>query len=379
MDLIARYRSLEKPRVVGIMSGTSADAVDAALVEMGESPRLLNFISMPMPPKVRERLQDIFTDRGSPSEITQMHWLRGELFAQAAMQVMGEEKADLIASHGQTICHLPRSGDYLGYQVRGTLQIGEAAVIAERTGCLTVADFRPQDLAAGGQGAPLVPFADYLLFHNDAVDRIALNIGGMANITVIPAEGEITACDTGPGNALSDALMFLSTGAYYDRDGAVAAQGQVIPELLDELLQHPYLSLPAPKSTGREIFGRDLAAGMLGRMLAPGTALADLVRTALAFTARSIALHAERYTSGETEMFAAGGGVENPVLWKELRLALPERISLRRLEELGVPAQARECLAFALLGHEALSGKPANVPAATGARRRVILGKIVQP
>ncbi|MDO5296596.1 MAG: anhydro-N-acetylmuramic acid kinase [bacterium] len=374
MDLITRYRSLPKPRVVGIMSGTSADAIDAALVEMGEHPVLINFISLPMPERVRQRLQDIFTDHGSPSEITKMHWLLGELFAQAALQVMGEQKADLIASHGQTVCHLPYGEEYLGFQVRGTLQIGEAALIAERTGCLTVGDFRPQDLAAGGQGAPLVPYADYLLFHDGRSDRIALNIGGMANITVIPAKGDIIACDTGPGNALSDALMYLTAGSYYDKDGAVAAQGKVIPELLADLMHHPYLALPAPKSTGREEFGRELAASMLPR----GTA-SDLVRTALAFTAKSIARHAERYTAGKVEMYAAGGGVDNPVLWQELLSALPSRIKLHRLEELGIPAQARECVAFALLGHEALGGRPANVPAATGASRRVILGKIVQP
>ena len=373
MNLISRYRELKAPKVVGLMSGTSADAIDAALVQLGAECRLLKFTSTPLPPQVRERLLDIFADKATPSEITQMHWLLGELFAQAALSVM-DEGADLIASHGQTICHLPHSAEYLGFPVRGTLQIGEAAVIAERTGCLTVSDFRPQDLAAGGQGAPLVPYADSLLFHSPDVDRVALNIGGMANITVIPAQGEVVACDTGPGNSLSDALTFKASGAFYDANGALASQGKVLDDVLEELMRHPYLALVAPKSTGREEFGRALAESLWER----GSAC-DLVRTALAFTAQSISLHVERLTQGQVEVLAAGGGVENPVLWRELQERLPQRASLRRLEEVGVPAQARECVAFAILGHEALRGMPANVPGATGATRKVMLGKITQP
>ena len=373
-NLLQRYLTLEHPRVVGLMSGTSADAIDAALVEMGAEPKLLRFVSLPLPAPVRLRLQDIFADRGTPSDLTQMHWLLGELFAQAALEAMGEEGADLIASHGQTVCHLPNASDYLGYAVRGTLQIGEGAVIAERTGCLTVCDFRPQDLAVGGQGAPLVPYTDYLLFHSPEADRITLNIGGMSNITVIPAQGEVVACDTGPGNALSDALTCMATGQFYDENGALAAQGKVLPELLSELMTHPYLALPAPKSTGREVFGRPLAEKLRGR-----GEMNDLIRTAVAFTAQSIAVHVERYAPGLVDLLAAGGGVENPVLWRELQQRLPARVRLRRLEELGVPAQARECLAFALLGHEAVLGRPANLPGATGAKRRVVLGKLVIP
>lgn len=372
-DLLTRYRALETPRVVGLMSGTSADAIDAALVEMGPRPRLLDFRSHPLPAEVRRRLQEVFEDRGSPREILRLHWLLGELFARAALSVM-EPGADLVASHGQTIAHLPQAEDFCGESVRGTLQIGEGAVIARRTGCLTVCDFRPADLAAGGQGAPLVPHADALLFRDPHVDRLALNLGGMANLTWIPSHGEVEACDTGPGNALLDALAWRATGRPCDEGGGLAARGQVLPEILAELMAHPYLSRPAPKSTGREEFGRALADRLWGRGNPE-----DLLRTAAAFTAASVMLHVQRYLRGEAQILVGGGGVENPVLMVELSRRLPEGVRLLRMEEVGLPAQAREAVAFAILGHETAHFRPANVPRATGASCPVVLGRILVP
>ena len=373
-DLLGRYRALEAPRVVGLMSGTSADAIDAALVEVGERPRLLEFRSHPLPDEVRARLHEVFDDRGTPRELTRLHWLLGELFARAALSVM-DSGADLVASHGQTVAHLPEAEEFCGESVRGTLQLGEAAVLARRTGCLVACDFRPADMVAGGQGAPLVPFADARLFHDPSRDRIALNLGGMANLTWIPARGEVEACDTGPGNALMDALALRATGQACDEGGRLAVRGRVLPEVLDELMAHPYLSRPAPKSTGREEFGRPVAERLWGRGSAE-----DLLRTAAAFTAASVALHVERYRSGRpVELLAAGGGVENPVLMEELRARLPAGVTLRRMDELGIPAQAREAMAFALLGHETAHGRPSNVPRATGASGPVVLGKLVFP
>lgn len=365
--MLARYRSLEAPRVVGLMSGTSIDAIDAALVEIAPAGvRLLDFRSHPLPDPVRARLHEVMDDRGTPRELTRLHWLLGELFARAALSVM---PADLVASHGQTVAHLPDDGEE-----RGTLQIGEGSVIAQRTGCLTVCDFRPADMAAGGQGAPLLPYLDARLLHDGSVDRIALNLGGMANLTWVPARGEVEACDTGPGNALMDALAERAVGAPCDVGGRMAARGSVIPELLDELMAHPFLAKPLPKSTGREEFGRPLADRLWGRASAE-----DLMRTAAAFTAASVALHVARSLRGPAELFVAGGGVENPVLMAELAARLPSSVAVRRFDDLGIPAQAREAVGFALMGHETALGRPSNVPRATGASRPVVLGKIVYP
>jgi len=372
-DALLNYRALKTPRVVGLMSGTSADAIDAALVEMGPRARLLDFRSHPLPEEVRRRLHEVFEDRGSPREILRLHWLLGELFARAALSVM-ESGADLVASHGQTIAHLPEFEDFCGEQVRGTFQIGEGAVIARRTGCLTVCDFRPADLAAGGQGAPLVPYADALLFRSPHLDRLALNLGGMANLTWIPSHGEVEACDTGPGNALMDALACQATGQACDRGGVLAARGRVLPELLADLLAHPFLARPAPKSTGREDFGRKLAERLWDR-----GSPEDLLRTAAAFTAASVMMHVQRFLRGEAEILVGGGGVENPVLMQELRDRMPAGVHLLRMEEVGVPAQAREAMAFAMLGHETAHGRPSNVPRATGASSSVVLGRILMP
>lgn len=358
--------------MVGLMSGTSVDAIDAALVEIGPAGvRLLDFRSHPLPEAVRERLHEVMDDRGTPRELTRLHFLLGELFAQAALSVM---PADLVASHGQTVAHLPDPEPFCGHPVRGTLQLGEGSVLAQRTGCLTVCDFRPADLVAGGQGAPLLPFLDAVLLRHPTRDRIALNLGGMANLTWVPAEGEVEACDTGPGNVLMDALAERALGLPCDLGGELAARGTVVPELLAELMAHPFLAKPAPKSTGREEFGRPLAEQLWGRAPAP-----DLMRTAVAFTAASVALHVARALSGPAELFAAGGGVENPVLMAELAARLPQGVTLRRFDELGIPAQAREAVGFALMGHETALGRPSNVPRATGARRPVVLGKLVYP
>ncbi|MBQ7503398.1 anhydro-N-acetylmuramic acid kinase [bacterium] len=387
MDLLERYRSLENPRIIGLMSGTSVDAIDAALVEIKPKLRLLRLASLDLPDKVRRRLHDFFKNKADTADLLKMHWLFGDLLARAAQKAMGEPgtegyiKADLIASHGQTVFHLPQEEDYLGFKVRGTLQLGEGAVIAEKTQCLTVCDFRPQDLASGGQGAPLVPFVDKTVFYSPDCDRIALNIGGMANITWIPKDRNALclACDTGPGNVLMDRLAEIYLHESCDRDGALAMRGKVIEELLAELMQHPFLRKSWPKSTGREEFGEEMAEGLYERALANGWPIEDLMRTLAAFTAASISMHIKSAAKGKVEIVTGGGGVNNKAVMLELRRCMGEQAEFLSMESLGVPAQAREAMAFAVLGHCCAMGVPCNLPSATGAGRDCVLGKIVLP
>lgn len=367
---VSHYCSLTQPLVVGLISGTSADGIDAVLVRFERDRpgvEVLAFESHPYPAEVRQQLFDFFEDKGTIRQMAVLNTRLGDLFAEAALSVMGPRGADLIASHGQTIAHLP--------EAETTLQLAESARIAKKTGILTVADFRPADMAEGGQGAPLVPFFDRWLLHSDQVDRVALNIGGIANITWIPRHGEVFGCDTGPGNSLSDALVELHSGASFDAGGQLARQGKVLPELLQELLAMPYFHQAGQKSTGRELFGRPLARQLWGR-----GEPADLVRTACALTAESVWRHVQPLLNGSpVELVMAGGGTENPVLLEELQARLPAQAKLRRFEDFGVPAGAREAVAFALLGHRAVHAQAGSVPGATGARRPSVLGKLVLP
>ncbi len=378
-------------KIVGLMSGTSADGVDAALVEVagdGALPeiRLLEFVFTPYAKGLRREVLDLCDpDRGSVDRICRMHAVLGEWFARAAQAVCREaglpmSEVDLIGSHGQTVHHLPEPVEAFGAEVRSTLQRGDPSVIAERTGVATVADFRSRDMAAGGQGAPLVPLLDYLLFRSGRVGRAMLNIGGIANLTVLPAgcgpEG-VSAFDTGPGNMAIDALTERVTeGAKrYDAGGALAASGRVSDGLIRRLMQHPFLEAPPPKSTGREAFGREWVEEMLGWDLSGP----DLVRTATAFTAQSIAMALERFVfpfCQVEEVVASGGGTENPVLMAMLREALPG-VRVIGVEALGIPSEAKEAVAFAVLAHETLAGRPGNLPRATGASHPVVLGAIV--
>lgn len=369
--MIDRYRALARPRVIGMISGTSADGIDAALVEFEGAdprPRFLRFTCTPYPPQVREQVFALMENRATVRDVARMNVLLGQLFAQAARTV-GE--ADLVASHGQTISHVPEKVDFCGYPVRATLQIAEAAEIAAALGVPVVSDFRAPDMAVGGQAAPLVPFADAAILRSDSLDRVALNIGGIANFTFIPRQGEIQACDTGPGNCLMDALAERALGQPCDARGAFGATGTVQRELLEEMLQHPYFQLTGPRSTGREEFGRPLLDRYFGRCEPR-----DLMRTAAAFTAESIVRALRGYLDGPAELVAAGGGVENETLMEELRARLPQGVTLRRYDEFGVPAEAREAVAFAVLGHQTMHGRPTGVPGATGASRSVVQGKI---
>ncbi|MBN9416613.1 MAG: anhydro-N-acetylmuramic acid kinase [Candidatus Eremiobacteraeota bacterium] len=369
--MIEAYRQLAGPRVLGMISGTSADAIDAALVQIeGRSMRLLRFASRPYPPETRELIFALMEDRATVRQLSRAHFLIGELFADVALAVLEGEKVDLIGSHGQTVAHLP-------YETPpSTLQIGEAAIIAEKTGTLVVSDFRTADLALGGQAAPLVPYFDSWLLRSPEVDRAAINIGGMANVSWVPRVGDVRGWDSGPGNVVSDALAERYLGQPADFDGKFAAGGRVVPEILAQMLLHPYFSGTGPKSTGREDFGRDFIEPYLTQAQP-----ADLMRTALALTAETLLNSMRPLIQGPFEMVVGGGGYHNPVLMQELRdraAGLP----LQRLvgfEEFGITADAREACAFALMAHETLHGRPSSVATVTGARRPAILGKISFP
>lgn len=369
--MIVGYRQLTAPRVLGMISGTSADAIDAALVQIeGNSMRLLRFASRPYPPETRELIFALMEDRASVRQLSRAHFLVGELFADVAVTLLEGERVDLIGSHGQTVAHLP-------YETPpSTLQIGEAAVIAEKTGALVVSDFRTADLAQGGQAAPLVPFFDSWLLRSETVDRAAINIGGMANVSWVPRTGDVRGWDSGPGNVVSDALAERFLGQPADFDGKMSAQGQVIPEILAEMLAHPYFAATGPKSTGREDFGRDFIEPFLERAQP-----ADLMRTALALTAETLLNSMRPVIHGPFEMVVGGGGYHNPTLMQELRQRAAD-LPLQRLvgfEEFGITADAREACAFALMAHETLHGRPSSLATVTGARRSAVLGKISFP
>ncbi|MBM3279666.1 MAG: anhydro-N-acetylmuramic acid kinase [Candidatus Handelsmanbacteria bacterium] len=384
MERLLHLSAKKSRRIAGLMSGTSADGIDAALVEVegagrGTRVKLLAFQTLPLEGELRQGVFSLFGEEGSLDELCRLNFALGAAFAEAALAVIAgaglrPEEVDLIGSHGQTVRHLPQG------RPASTLQIGEPAVIAQRTGIPTIADFRPADMALGGQGAPLVPLVDFLLFNHGLRGRALLNIGGIANATILPAGGEaaqVWAFDLGPGNALIDgaASHFSGGKERCDRDGRGAAAGQVDEGLLAGLLAHPFLHLPPPKSTGREEFGAGLLAEWITRhQRSP----ADWLATLTAFTARAIAGGLERFALSRTpvdEVWVSGGGAHNPVLMAMLQEALPG-LKVGRLDELGLSVDAKEAVAFAVLANETLMGRPGNLPSATGARRPAVLGKI---
>ncbi|MGC1107711.1 MAG: anhydro-N-acetylmuramic acid kinase, partial [Candidatus Acidiferrales bacterium] len=380
---------------LGMMSGTSADGIDVALVRISGSPSsprayLVNFSAFPYPPAVRAAVLRLANGAAtSTREISQLNFRLGALFAHAALRAcnrfrVSPHRISLIGSHGQTIYHQGAATPFLGAPVASTLQIAEPAVIAERTGIATIADFRPADIAAGGQGAPLVPFVDYLLYRHARVGRIALNIGGIANLTVIPAAAQprdLFAFDTGPGNMIIDALAahFTRGRLRFDRNAQLARRGHLVPSLLNQLLAHPFFRKSPPKTAGREEFGADYTARLITlakRRRIPPT---DLLHTATAFTAASIAQACETFVFPRArkidELILAGGGARNPLLIAYLVAFLPS-LKIIPADAFGVPADAKEAFAFAVLAYAAWHEHANNLRSATGARHPAILGKI---
>jgi len=359
--------------VAWVMSGTSLDGIDVAIVDIrGKRIRPLGFSSTPYPKAVREALLGVSNAMTHTATIARLHFLLGELYAEAVKAASRRHKIELIGMHGQTIFHEGAAVEYLGRRVASTFQIGEAAVVAERTGVRTISNFRERDMAAGGQGAPLVPYVDYLLFRHATRGRVALNIGGIANITVLRAgarPGDVIAFDTGPGNMVMDALVVQYTGGKqrYDRGGAIARGGAVHARLLKAMLSDPYFTIKPPKSTGRERFGSEFVNGLI----ATGVALPDLIATATEFTAQSITLAIPKRTA---EVIASGGGVHNLQVMRRLAELLPG-IDVKTTADFGVDPDAKEAIAFAVLAYEHARGRAGNLPHATGARRAVMLGK----
>lgn len=378
--------------IVGLMSGTSADGIDAVLASIrstrtGLQAKIVAHVHRPFSRALRERILDVSL-HGTVAEICELNFILGELFADAAMRVIRKSgfsarQIAAIGSHGQTIHHLPNA------RTPSTLQIGEPAIIAERTGITTVADFRVRDMAAGGQGAPLVPYADWVLFTHRSHPRIIQNIGGIGNLTFLPPGAglqDVLAFDTGPGNMVVDGVVnALSHGSQtFDRNGQWAARGKVRESWVSELLRHPYLRRRPPKTTGREEFGQVFIERLLYDARKFRLRPEDIIASVTALTATSITDAYRRFVlprldsreAGQLQIILGGGGAKNPVL----RSMIQELVGHRQVfthEDFGVANEAKEALAFALLTHETLLDRPSNVPSATGAKRAVVLGKIV--
>jgi len=382
-------------RVLGMISGTSADGIDVALVRVeGRPPRLAahfeKFACVPYPPRVRQEILRVAA--GAPvtsGDIARLNVLIGELFAQAALAAcrkfgVSPRRVDLIGSHGQTIFHQGAPAPYLGARrVAATLQIGEPAVIAARTGIPTVGDFRPADVAAGGQGAPLVPFVDFLLYRHARRGRVALNIGGIANLTAIsPAAtaDDVMAFDTGPGNMLIDALAaHASRGRRrFDRDARFARRGKMNAGLLDALLDDAHFRKKPPKSAGREEFGEAFLGRALGWAKRNRVPMEDVFHTLTMLTPLTILQALARWVRPRMridDLIVSGGGAHNPLIMAYLQAGIPG-VNILPSGALGVAEDAKEAFAFAVLAYETFHGRPGNLPAATGARRSVVLGKL---
>jgi len=376
-------------RVAGLMSGTSVDGVDVAIVDVARRKvQLRTFEMIAYPPALRKGILSLCRPESARlDDICHYNFVLGEVFADAVLKLCSKSRIalgsiDLIGSHGQTIYHNPRGRRYGRRMIGSTLQIGEPSVIAQRTGITTVADFRPRDMAAGGEGAPLVPYADYVLFAHNRLNRAVQNIGGIANVTFLPSDcsqDEIIAFDTGPGNMVIDGVMRLATGGkrHFDRGGRMAARGAVDRRLLSDMLRHPFLRRRPPKSTGREEFGAAFAEQVYRRAVKKGLAHADIVATVTTFTARSIAQAYRRFLpTMPDEVIFCGGGAHNSTLVEMLRSELPD-VKMLSTDDFGIDIDAKEAVSFAILARATIKGMPNNVPAATGAEQAVVLGKIV--
>lgn len=383
-------------RVAGIMSGTSLDGIDVAIVDIVRKRGAVRiapvaFHGTPYPKLIRKALLAVSNSTTHTATVARLNFLLGELYASALVDTCRRARIpfasiELCGIHGQTIFHEGAPIGYLGHRIASTLQIGEAAVVAERTGIRVISNFRERDIAAGGQGAPLVPYVDYLLFRHRRIHRVALNIGGIANITVIPpGVGQVIlspadkvksisspAFDTGPGNMVIDALVARHTYGrrLFDRNGRIARSGKVVERLLKSMLRDPYFALPPPKSCGREQYG----PAFVNRLIATGIPLPDLIATATELTARSIARAISEHTRDAREVIVSGGGVHNRQIMRRLRELLSD-LAIDSSDAHGIDPDAKEAIAFAILAFEHVNGRPGNLPSATGAQRAVVLGK----
>jgi anhydro-N-acetylmuramic acid kinase len=373
------------------MSGTSLDGIDVAIIDITGSGfkskiNVLTSHSVPYPRQVREALLSVSNVSTQTGDIARLNFLLGELYVEALEETV--ERAEiplrsikLIGCHGQTIFHEGQGAQYLGKKVASTFQIGESSVISERTGIDVISNFRERDMAAGGKGAPLVPYLDYLLLRHRGRGRIAVNIGGIANLTAIPpntSTDRVIAFDSGPGNMVIDQLVSRITQGrqLFDRDGAMAASGQPDPKLLAKLLRDKYFRAKPPKTAGREQYGAEFVSKLLDTELSSE----DLIATATALTAESIALGIRNFVMPDMrvdEVFVSGGGTHNPTLMRMFRKSL-DPIPVMETTEMGLDVDAKEAIAFAVMAYETAHARPSNVPMATGAKKSVVLGKLTQ-
>lgn len=381
-------------RVIGLMSGTSADGVDAALTTITGSGTDMHlildaFVSIPFERSVHDRILEIASGVfGGAREICLMNALLGKLYLNACEAVCEEggidpKEVDLVGCHGQTVFHQPEPTAYLGEQIASTLQIGDPSILCEKLNAVVVSDFRVRDMAAGGQGAPLVPYAEYLMYRNSEKNIALQNIGGIGNITLLRKNcdlDEIIAFDTGPGNMLIDAaVMRLTDGKEtYDKDGMHAAEYGCSEKLLQDLMQDGYLHKKPPKTSGREYYGKEFLDRVYEKAEKLSLSKGEVLRTLTRYTAETIAYSVREYLPVIPDrLVISGGGSMNPVLMADLRAALPE-VEVLRNEDIGLSSDAKEAVAFAILANEAIEGNAGNVPSATGAAHRVVLGKIEQ-
>ena len=389
--------------VAGVMSGTSADGVDVAICRISASRKaglppkitLIGYAGFAFPKAVRLAVMRAMNAEAiSVAEMSRLNWRLGEVYADAVEKGAAwfGSKIELVACHGQTIYHQAAAEKYAGRPVRATWQTGEASVIAERLRVPVVSDFRPADLAAGGEAAPLVPMLDYTLFRNTKKSRVLLNLGGIANVTAIPTGASIDhviAFDTGPANMVIDRAMELLFKKSFDRNGATGNRGNVLQPVINETLEDKFFSASPPKSCGREQFGEAFTARFIDQCRTQGAADADIIATASALSAQSILDAYRRFVwphlgqtapLAKTELIAAGGGVKNATLMGMLRSGLePLGVKLRPIDEFGIPSQSKEAVAFALLGWLTWHRLPGNLTSATGASRPVVLGKLTCP
>ena len=421
LNELLRLQHKDPKKVIGLMSGTSIDGIDACLVEISGNGlhtriNVLAFETYPYNDTTRTAILDTCNpETGTVNKVCQLNFHLGKLFANAAKSITNKaqiaiQDIDLIGSHGQTVYHIPnpvtvektedrsQKPEARGQRaegrekeawdlphIRSTLQIGEPSVIAQETGVTTVADFRPRDMAAGGQGAPLVPYVDFILFRDKEKGRALQNIGGIANVTVLPKNcgiNDVVAFDTGPGNMIIDRITELVTNNthHFDEGGKLAARGSVNDAILSSLLAHPYLSKPPPKTTGREEFGISFADNLYKEAIHSGIKDLDILATVTAFTARTIADSYKQWILPKhqlSEIILSGGGSHNSTLIKFLKQYLEPTIQLHSIDKFGISPNTKEALAFAILANETISGNPNNIPSATGAREAVIMGKII--
>ena len=390
--------------VAGVMSGTSADGVDVVVCQIstalreGGTPRvkLLGHAGFAYPKGIRAAVLEAMDAQAIPvAELARLNWRLGEAYADAVAKAVEQfgVKLDLVGCHGQTVYHQGAAEKYLGKPLQCTWQMGEASVIAERLRVPVVSDFRPADMAAGGQGAPLVPMLDFCAFRSEKISRVLQNLGGIGNLTAIPAGAsvnDVMAFDTGPGNMVIDGCMNRLYEREFDRNGVVARSGRVLENVVVDVLLEPYFSSLPPKSCGREQFGEAFVSRFISMCRKAGGREdrdEDVIATATALTAASILDAYRKFVWGhlgqnaplatKIEYVVAGGGAKNTTLMEMLRKGLePLGVKVRLMEELGIPAQAKEGMAFALMAWLTWFGLPGNVPTATGAKRPVVLGKV---